>query len=175
MTKIAFQLKIVKDEKTSDNAKHQLKAIINTLLYIQGNFEKIMKDAEDVKDYYTADVVIACNSDCVMTPDGEKGFGAFDTESNTIYIAADLPDEDGVIETTAHELAHYIQKIKGLEYSEEYAERFALGVKREVKRINEEVRAQTEDTQIRKPIGTPMNPWSYLQSRKKRKKYVRGK
>ena len=80
-------------------------------------------------------MIIAFDADHIETPDGQKGFGVFDTDTDRIYIAADIPEpEETLIETTAHEFMHYIQKIKGKPYSEEEAEHFAETVRYQVKR-----------------------------------------
>lgn len=84
---------------------------------------------------------------------------------------ADIPEpEETLIETTAHEFMHYIQKIKGKPYSEEEAEHFAETVRYQVKRRIADTRAQTQPKKRHFK-----NPAQYIGSRKKRKKIVRGK
>lgn len=119
---------------------------------MQNAFPKIIEDLEDPEDRYGVDVIIAFDAD-------------------HIYIAADIPEpEETLIETTAHEFMHYIQKIKGRPYSEEEAEHFAETVRYQVKRRITDTRAQTQPKKRHFK-----NPAQYIGSRKKRKKIVRGK
>lgn len=96
------------------------------------NATKIIKDTmEFLKKEYPQDrevkLVIAEGYDCIETPEGEAGFGVFDTETLTIYIATDVPDpEASLIETTAHEYRHFMQLCEGQPFDEEEAEAFAL-------------------------------------------------
>ncbi len=78
--------------------------------------------------------------------------------------------EETLIETTAHEFMHYVQKIKRKPYSEEEAERFAEFARYQVKRQIIETKAQTQPKKRHFK-----NPAQYIGSRKKRKKIVRGK
>ena len=86
---------------------------METLLYLQNAFPKIIEDLEEPEDRYGVDVIIAFDANCIEAPDGRRGFGVFDTDTDRIYLAADIPEpEETLIETTAHEFMHYIQRKK---------------------------------------------------------------
>ena len=133
MARISFQVQPIPGEKKFKDFQENFETIMETLLYLQNAFPKIIEDLEDPEDRYGVDVIIAFDADHIEAPDGQKGFGAFDTDTDHIYIAADIPEpEETLIETTAHEFMHYIQKIKGKPYSEEEAEHFAETVRYQV-------------------------------------------
>ena len=156
MARISFQVQLIPGEKRLKDFQENCETIMETLLYLQNAFPKIIEDMEDPEDRYGADVIIAFDADHIEAPDGRKGFGVFDTDTDHIYIAADIPEpEETLIETTAHEFMHYIQNIKGKPYSEEEAVHFAEMARYQVKRRITDTRAQTQP--------------------KKRKKIVRGK
>lgn len=135
MARISFQVQVIPGEKKFKDFQENFETIMETLLYLQNAFSKIIEDLEDPEDRYGVDVIIAFDADHIETPDGQKGFGVFDTDTDSIYIAADIPEpEETLIETTAHEFMHYIQKIKGKPYSEEEAEHFTETVRYQVKR-----------------------------------------
>ena len=113
MARISFQVQPIPGEKKFKDFQENFETIMETLLYLQNAFPKIIEDLEDPEDRYGVDVIIAFDADHIEAPDGQKGFGAFDTDTDRIYIAADIPEpEETLIETTAHEFMHYIQKIK---------------------------------------------------------------
>lgn len=171
MARISFQVQPIPGEKKFKDFQENLETIMETLLYLQNAFPKIIEDLKDPEDRYGVDVIIAFDADHIETEDGQKGFGVFDTDTDRIYIAADIPEpEETLIETTAHEFMHYIQKIKGKPYSEEEAEHFAESVRYQVKRRIADTRAQTQPKKRHFK-----NPAQYIGSRKKRKKIVRGK
>lgn len=171
MVRISFQVQPIPGEKKFKDFQENLETIMETLLYLQNAFPKIIEDLEDPEDRYGVDVIIAFDADHIEAPDGQKGFGVFDADTDRIYIAADIPEpEETLIETTAHEFMHYIQKIKGKPYSEEEAEHFAETVRYQVKRRITDTRAQTQPKKRHFK-----NPAQYIGSRKKRKKIVRGK
>lgn len=174
MARISFQVQPIPGEKKFKDFQENLETIMETLLYLQNAFPKIIEDLEDPEDRYGVDVIIAFDADHIEAQDGRKGFAAFDTENDKIYIAADIPEpEETLIETTAHEFMHYIQKIKGKPYSEEEAEQFAQAARYQVKRRIAESRAQMR---TRRPIRRPsINPAQYVMSKKKRRKIVHGK
>lgn len=152
MARISFQVQPIPGEKKFKDFQENFETIMETLLYLQNAFPKIIEDLEDPEDRYGVDVIIAFDAD-------------------HIYIAADIPEpEETLIETTAHEFMHYIQKIKGKPYSEEEAEHFAETVRYQVKRRITDTRAQTQPKKRHFK-----NPAQYIGSRKKRKKIVRGK
>lgn len=152
MARISFQVQPIPGEKKFKDFQENFETIMETLLYLQNAFPKIIEDLEDPEDRYGVDVIIAFDAD-------------------HIYIAADIPEpEETLIETTAHEFMHYIQKIKGRPYSEEEAEHFAETVRYQVKRRITDTRAQTQPKKRHFK-----NPAQYIGSRKKRKKIVRGK
>ena len=135
MAKISFQVQVIPGEKKFEDFQENFRTIMETLLYLQNAFQKIIEDLEESEDCYGVDVIIAFDADHIEAPDGQKGFGVFDTDTDRIYLAADIPEpEYTLIETTAHEFMHYIQKIKGKPYSEEEAEQFADSVRYQVKR-----------------------------------------
>lgn len=169
MARISFQVQLIQGEKKFKDFQENFETIMETLLYLQNAFPKIIEDLEDPEDRYGVDVIIAFDADHIEAPDGQKGFGVFDTDTDCIYIAADIPEpEETLIETTAHEFMHYIQKIKGKPYSEEEEERFAEFARYQVKRQIIEVKAQTQKRHFK-------NTAQYIGSRKKRKKIVRDK
>ena len=171
MARISFQVQPIPGEKKFKDFQENFETIMETLLYLQNAFPKIIEDLEDPEDRYGVDVIIAFDADHIEAPDGQKGFGVFDTNTDRIYIAADIPEpEETLIETTAHEFMHYIQKIKGRPYSEEEAEHFAETVRYQVKRRITDTRAQTQPKKRHFK-----NTAQYIGSRKKRKKIVRGK
>lgn len=145
MARISFQVQPIPGEKKFKDFQENFETIMETLLYLQNAFPKIIEDLEDPEDRYSVDVIIAFDADHIEAPDGQKGFGVFDTDTDRIYIAADIPEpEETLIETTGHEFMHYIQKIKGKPYSEEEAEHFAETVRYQVKRRITDTRAQTQ-------------------------------
>lgn len=171
MARISFQVQPIPGEKKFKDFQENFETIMETLLYLQNAFPKIIEDLEGPEDRYGVDVIIAFDADHIEAPDGQKGFGVFDTDTDRIYIAADIPEpEETLIETTAHEFMHYIQKIKGKPYSEEEAEHFAETVRYQVKRRITDTRAQTQPKKRHFK-----NQAQYIGSRKKRKKIVRGK
>lgn len=171
MTKISFQVQVIPGEKKFEDFQENFQTIMETLLYLQNAFPKIIEDIKEPEYCYGVEVIIAFDADHIEAPDGQKGFGAFDTDTDRIYIATDIPEpEDTLIETTAHEFMHYIQKIKGRPYSEEEAEQFADSVRYQVKRRITDTKAQTH-----KPNRHFKNPAQYIGSRKKRRKIVHGK
>lgn len=171
MARISFQVQVIPGEKKFKDFQENLKTITETLSYLQNAFPKIIEDIKEPEDRYEVEVTIAFDADHIEAPDGQKGFGAFDTDTDRIYIAADIPEpEETLIETTAHEFMHYIQKIKGRPYSEEEAEHFAESVRYQVKRRIADTRAQTQPKKRHFK-----NLAQYIGSRKKRKKIVRGK
>lgn len=174
MTKISFQVQVIPGEKKFKDFQENLKTITETLSYLQNAFPKIIEDIKEPEDRYEVEVIIAFDADHIEAPDGQKGFGVFDTDTGRIYLAADIPEpEETLIETTAHEFMHYIQKIKGKPYSEEEAEQFAQAARYQVKRRITESRAQTRTG---RSIGrSSMNPAQYVMSKKKRRKIVHGK
>lgn len=144
MARISFQVQAIPGEKKFKDFQKNFETIMETLLYLQNAFPKIIEDLEEPEDRYGVDVIIAFDADHIEAPDGQKGFGVFDTNTDRIYIAADIPEsEETLIETTAHEFMHYVQKIKRKPYSEEEAERFAEFAKYQVKRQIIETKAQT--------------------------------
>lgn len=171
MARISFQVQAIPGEKKFKDFRQNVETIMETLLYLQNAFPKIVEDMEEPEDRYGVDVIIALDADHIETEDGQKGFGVFDTNTDRIYIATDIPEpEETLIETTAHEFMHYIQKIKGKPYSEEEAEHFAETVRYQVKRRIADTRAQTQTKKRHFK-----NSVQYIGSRKKRKKIVRGK
>lgn len=171
MARISFQVQLIQGEKKFKDFQESFETIVETLLYLQNAFPKIIEDLEDPEDRYGVDVIIAFDADHIEAPDGQKGFGAFDADTDRIYLAADIPEpEETLIETTVHEFMHYIQKIKGLPYSEEEAERFTEFARYQVKRQIIEAKAQTQPKKRHFK-----NPVQYIGSRKKRKKIVRDK
>ena len=155
MARISFQVQPIPGEKKFKDFQENFETIMETLLYLQNAFPKIIEDLEDPEDRYSVDVIIAFDADHIEAPDGQKGFGE---------------PEETLIETTGHEFMHYIQKIKGKPYSEEEAEHFAETVRYQVKRRITDTRAQTQPKKRHFK-----NPAQYIGSRKKRKKIVRGK
>lgn len=174
MARISFTVTPITGEKSFKECRENFETIMETLLYLQNAFPQIIEDMEKPEDRYGVDITIAFDADHIEAPDGQKGFAAFDTENDKIYIAADIPEaEETLIETTAHEFMHYIQKIKGKPYSEEEAEQFAQAARYQVKRRITENRAQMR---TRRPIRRPsINPAQYVMSKKKRRKIVHGK
>lgn len=171
MARISFQVQVIPGEKKFKDFQKNFETIMETLLYLQNDFPKIIENLEDPDDHYSVDVIIAFDADHIEAPDGQKGFGAFDADADRIYLAADIPEpEETLIETTAHEFMHYIQKIKGLPYSEEEAERFTEFARYQVKRQIIETKAQTQPKKRHFK-----NLAQYIGSRKKRKKIVRDK
>lgn len=171
MARISFQVQLIQGEKKFKDFQESFETIVETLLYLQNAFPKIIEDLEDPEDRYGVDVIIAFDADHIEAPDGQKGFGVFDADTDRIYLAADIPEpEETLIETTAHEFMHYIQKIKGLPYLEEEAERFAEFARYQVKRQIIETKAQTQPKKRHFK-----NLAKYIGSRKKRKKIVRDK
>lgn len=171
MARISFQVQPIPGEKKFKDFQENFETIMETLLYLQNDFPKIIENLEDPDDHYSVDVIIAFDADHIEAPDGQKGFGAFDADTDRIYLAADIPEpEETLIETTAHEFMHYIQKIKGLPYSEEEAERFAEFARYQVKRQIIETKVQTQPKKRHFK-----NLAQYIGSRKKRKKIVRDK
>ena len=161
MARISFQVQPIPGEKKFKDFQENFETIMETLLYLQNAFPKIIEDIEDPEDRYGVDVIIAFDADHIEAPDGQKGFGVFDTDTDRIYIAADIPEpEETLIET----------KIKGKPYSEEEAEHFAETVRYQVKRRITDTRAQTQPKKRHFK-----NPAQYIGSRKKRKKIVHGK
>jgi hypothetical protein len=64
--------------------------------------------------------------DTVQAPNGTIGFGVYVPKERTIYIPADLPDDEhAVITTIAHEYKHFLQDVEGQEFDEKEAELFA--------------------------------------------------
>lgn len=107
MTRISFQVQVIPGEKKFKDFQENFETIMETLLYLQNAFPKIIEDLEDPEDRYGVDVIIAFDADHIEAPDGQKGFGVFDTDTDSIYIAADIPEpEETLIETTAHELIY---------------------------------------------------------------------
>ncbi len=77
---------------------------------------------------------IAEGADCIETPDG-IGFGVFIPEASSIYIAEDIPEkETALIETIAHEYKHFLQHCNNEPFNDEAAEKFAIGVRRELRK-----------------------------------------
>ena len=146
MARISFQVQPIPGEKKFKDFQENLETIMETLLYLQNAFPKIIEDLEDPEDRYGVDVIIAFDADHIEAPDGQKGFGVFDTDTDRIYIAADIPEP------------------------EEEAEHFAETVRYQVKRRITDTRAQTQPKKRHFK-----NPAQYIGSRKKRKKIVRGK
>lgn len=73
------------------------------------------------------DVIICEGYGYIEGPDGNTGFGVFDSEAMKIYIATDVPDpESSLVETTAHEYRHFMQLCEDQPFDEEEAEAFAL-------------------------------------------------
>lgn len=171
MARISFQVQPIPGKKKFKDFQKNFETIMETLLYLQNDFPKIIGNMKDPDDHYRVDVIIAFDADHIEAPDGQKGFGVFDADTDRIYLAADIPEpEETLIETTAHEFMHYIQKIKGLPYSEEEAEHFAEFARNQVKRqiIEEKAQTQTKKRHFK-------NPAQYIGSRKKRRKIVRDK
>lgn len=74
-------------------------------------------------------IVIAEGFDCIETPDGNKGFGVYDVNHKTIYVAGDLPNPSYQIPFTIfHELYHDYQIRKNLKIQEETRDVFATMV-----------------------------------------------
>ena len=72
-------------------------------------------------------------SDAVEAPNGEMGFGVFDTTHQSIYIAADIPEpEINVPWIIAHEYKHYLQWCDDKPYDENEADLFADMVMKEL-------------------------------------------
>lgn len=75
--------------------------------------------------------------DSVEVPNGGKGFAAFDTITNHIYvpseISEELKDQSDIflVSSIAHEYMHFLQKCDGKPYDEDEAERFAEKVSKE--------------------------------------------
>lgn len=91
--------------------------IDKTIKYLQEQFPR------DEEVY----IHIAENYDCVMAPDGTKGFGVYVPETRMIFIAGDVPEpETTLIETISHEYKHFLQHCDGEPFDEEAAEKFAL-------------------------------------------------
>ena len=171
MSRISFQVQAIPGEKKFKDFQKNFETIMETLLYLQNDFPKIIENLEEPEDRYGVDVIIAFDADHIEAPDGQKGFGVFDTNTDRIYIAADIPEpEETLIETTAHEFMHYVQKIKRKPYSEEEAERFAEFARYQVKRQIIETKAQTQPKKRHFK-----NLAQYIGSREKRKKIVRDK
>lgn len=101
MARISFQVQPIPGEKKFKDFQENFETIMETLLYLQNAFPKIIEDLEDPEDRYGVDVIIAFDADHIEAPDGQKGFGVFDTDTDHIYIAADIPEpEETLIETT---------------------------------------------------------------------------
>lgn len=105
--------------------------------------EKIEKACMYLYDNYpvtgNVNIELCWGYDCIEAPDGNKGFGVFVPDTNTIYVATDVPEpEHTIIETIAHEYMHFIQKCAGIPYDEEKAERFG-------KKIVSELNGGTEN------------------------------
>ena len=102
MARISFQVQPIPGEKKFKDFQENFETIMETLLYLQNAFPKIIEDLEDPEDRYGVDVIIAFDADHIEAPDGQKGFGVFDTDTDRIYIAADIPEpEETLIETMA--------------------------------------------------------------------------
>ena len=76
---------------------------------------------------------IAEDYDCVMAPDGTKGFGVYVPDTRMIFIAGDVPEpETTLIETISHEYKHFLQHCEGEPFDERDAEEFALRIVKEL-------------------------------------------
>ena len=105
---------------------------------------KIVNDTIDktikyLQERYPRDQVvyihIAEGYDCVSDPDGNKGFGVYVPEMQSIFIAEDIPEkETTLIETIAHEYKHFMQHCDGEPYDEEAAEAFAWKILHELEK-----------------------------------------
>jgi len=76
--------------------------------------------------------------DTVDTNKG-KGFGVFRTDTKEIFVAGDMPDEQSLFETIAHEYYHFIESLRfnNKNYDEGKATRFAEHAYEKYKRIQE--------------------------------------
>lgn len=97
--------------------------IDKTIKYLQENYPR------DEAVY----IHIAEGFECVEDRDGNKGFGVYVPEIQSIYVAWDVPDkETTLIESIAHEYKHFMQQCDGEPYNEEAAEEFATQVVQEL-------------------------------------------
>ena len=94
MARISFQVQAIPGEKKFKDFQKNFETIMETLLYLQNAFPKIIEDLEEPEDRYGVDVIIAFDADHIEAPDGQKGFGVFDTNTDRIYIAADIPEPE---------------------------------------------------------------------------------
>ena len=83
MTRISFQVQVIPGEKKFKDFQENFETIMETLLYLQNAFPKIIEDLEDPEDRYGVDVIIAFDADHIEAPDGQKGFGVFDIDTDT--------------------------------------------------------------------------------------------
>ena len=90
----------VKDIHKKLNTKFVNDTIDKTIKYLQEQFPR------DEEVY----IHIAENYDCVVAPNGTRGFGVYVPETRMIFIAGDVPDpETTLIETISHEYKHFLQ------------------------------------------------------------------
>ena len=78
---------------------------------------------EKLMELYPTDkeceIVILEGYDCIEGPDGNKGFGVYDPEDRTIYVAEDIPEAERTIpHTIAHEYCHFLQDVNKKRYDE---------------------------------------------------------
>ena len=101
------------------------------------NNERVHRTIQHLNNNYNREQTVCIHihedSTCVESPDGEMGFAVFDTEKQSIHVAADIPDaEINVPAMIAHEYMHFLQWCDGREYDEEEADRFAEQVMEEL-------------------------------------------
>ena len=71
-------------------------------------------------------IYIAYGYDVIETPDGNMGFGVYDVNKRTIYVAGDMPNAEYEIPYTIfHELWHDYEITNGLKVDENKADDFA--------------------------------------------------
>ena len=85
MTKISFQVQVIPGEKKFEDFQENFQTITETLLYLQNAFPQIIEDIKEPEDCYGVEVIIAFDADHIKAPDGQTGFGAFDTVCRCRY------------------------------------------------------------------------------------------
>jgi hypothetical protein len=63
MARISFQVQPIPGEKKFKDFQENFETIMETLLYLQNAFPKIIEDMEDPEDRYGVDVIIAFDAD----------------------------------------------------------------------------------------------------------------
>ena len=84
MARISFQVQVIPGEKKFKDFQKNFETIMETLLYLQNAFPKIIEDMEDPEDRYGVDVIIAFDADHIEAPDGQKGLG-YSTQTRIVF------------------------------------------------------------------------------------------